>query len=415
MPLNWHNQGAEAGLYTNDDIHAVRILAMEADHRPQGRERGPALLQPRRRATASAGRDSAAEVRTATSSPRPDGNPDTSFLAKIPADVGVHVPDARQARHGAERGADVAPAAAGRSPHRLRRLPRAQPEADRLPAHARRASRITRCGTWSTHARSSPRRRTTRASRSGTTNDEAGLRFAKDGPLNVEYWRDIKPILDRSCVQCHTAKDGKEPAGNLNLDADDELVQRENLGKFPGTYYRLALDERAKFGHKPPGWDSWGYPNASRYVRKFQSRRSLLVWKIYGERLDGFSNDDHPSEDKPGSGKLFHKGEEVDLQKNQARFDLDYTGKVMPPATGRQAAHRRGAPHHRAVDRPRLPHRSRLRPEEPDEARLRLDARRPAADARADRCRGREEPGAVVDRRSGCTTTAAAWTWRASA
>src|SRR4051812_20042656 len=29
MPLNWHNQGADAGLYSNDDIHAVRILAME--------------------------------------------------------------------------------------------------------------------------------------------------------------------------------------------------------------------------------------------------------------------------------------------------------------------------------------------------------------------------------------------------
>ena len=29
MPLNWHNQGADAGLYSNDEIHAVRILAME--------------------------------------------------------------------------------------------------------------------------------------------------------------------------------------------------------------------------------------------------------------------------------------------------------------------------------------------------------------------------------------------------
>src|SRR5690606_8171966 len=29
MPLNWHNQGGDAGLYSNDDIHAVRILAME--------------------------------------------------------------------------------------------------------------------------------------------------------------------------------------------------------------------------------------------------------------------------------------------------------------------------------------------------------------------------------------------------
>jgi hypothetical protein len=131
-------------------------------------------------------------------------------------------------------------------------------------------------------------------------------------------------------VSCHTAKNDKKPAGNLDLDADDELVQHEQHGKFPGTYYRLALDERAKYGYKPVGWDSWGYPNASRYIRKFQSRRSLVVWKIYGERLDGFTNDDHPSEDKPGSGKLFHKGVEVDVQKNKARADIDFTGLRMP-------------------------------------------------------------------------------------
>src|SRR5262249_1979613 len=29
MPLNWHNQGADAGLYTNNDIHAIRILVQE--------------------------------------------------------------------------------------------------------------------------------------------------------------------------------------------------------------------------------------------------------------------------------------------------------------------------------------------------------------------------------------------------
>src|SRR5207253_2288456 len=131
-------------------------------------------------------------------------------------------------------------------------------------------------------------------------NDTSGVRFIKNGPLNVEYWRDIKPILIRSCVGCHTAKGEKTPKGQLDLDADDELIQNEHLGKFPGTYYRLALDERAKFGYKPAGWDSWGYPNASRYIRKFQSRRSLLVWKIYGERLDGFSNEDHPSEKEAG-------------------------------------------------------------------------------------------------------------------
>jgi hypothetical protein len=147
----------------------------------------------------------------------------------------------------------------------------------------------------------------------------------------VEYHRDIKPILQRSCALCHSAKDGKEPAGNLNLDADDEQVNVENIGKLPGTYARLAADERAKFGHKPVGWDSWGSMQASRYIRKFQARRSVLVWKIFGERLDGFSNDDHPSESKPGERTLVWKGKEVDVQKMKARQDLDYLPPQMPP------------------------------------------------------------------------------------
>src|SRR5262249_23977697 len=166
----------------------------------------------------------------------------------------------------------------------------------------------------------------------GDSKEETGLRVRTDGPLNVEYFRDVQPILKRSCVACHTAEGGREPAGNLNLDADAELVQLEHHGKFPGTYYRLALDERAKFGHKPVGWDSWGYPNASRYVRKFQSRRSLLIWKVFGERLDGFSNDDHPSEAEPGDREhLVQRGQQLDAKKHRHRFDLDYTGSPMPP------------------------------------------------------------------------------------
>ena len=116
------------------------------------------------------------------------------------------------------------------------------------------------------------------------------------------------------------------------LDADDEMVQIESRGKFPGTFVRLAMDEPAKFGHKPAGYDSWGYPNASRYVRKLQSRRSLLAWKVFGRRLDGFSNDDHPSETEPGSRVLQLKGAPVDQEKNRSRWDLDYVGSAMPPA-----------------------------------------------------------------------------------
>jgi hypothetical protein len=161
--------------------------------------------------------------------------------------------------------------------------------------------------------------------------DRISLRTVKSGVLNVEYHRDIKPILAKSCIACHTAKDGREPAGNLNLDADDEPVNVENKGRFPGTYARLAADERGRFGYKPIGYDSWGYPQASRYIRSFQSRRSLLVWKVYGQRLDGFTNDDHPSEYPPGSGELMQAGKPVDKERNRSRLDVDFIGTQMPP------------------------------------------------------------------------------------
>jgi hypothetical protein len=156
---------------------------------------------------------------------------------------------------------------------------------------------------------------------------ESGLAFNKAGVKSVEYFRDVRPVLERSCVACHTGKGGK-PAGNLALDAPDEAHEGR---RFPGAYYRLALDGRARYGYRPVGWDSWGYPQASRYVRMFQSRRSLLVWKIVGKRLDGFHNDDHPSEPTPGAGTLAWKGKPVDVNQFKARADLDYTGGIMPP------------------------------------------------------------------------------------
>jgi hypothetical protein len=154
-----------------------------------------------------------------------------------------------------------------------------------------------------------------------------GLRFAR-GVTSVEYHRDVKPILNRSCVMCHTVKNRK-PAGNLALDGPDEVVRGK---KVPGGYYRLAMDAPAKYGHKPVGYDSWGYPQASRYVRMLQSRRSLLVWKVYGRRLDGFRNDDHPSEPTPGAGTLTWKGKPVEVRKFAHRADIDFVGLEMPPA-----------------------------------------------------------------------------------
>jgi hypothetical protein len=64
-----------------------------------------------------------------------------------------------------------------------------------------------------------------------------------------------------------------------------------------------------------------------------QSRRSLLVWKIFGRRLDGFSNDDFPIETVPGNPtSVQFKGQPLpDTPQNRNKAVVGYTGSVMPP------------------------------------------------------------------------------------
>jgi hypothetical protein len=331
VTLNWHNQGSDAGLYTNDDIHAVRLLVMEPTTDRKGASAGRRFWNHAQERLRILGEIPLRKFDGGAQPTDPDGNPDTSFLARIPADAVFTFQTLDK------RGMMLNMA---QTWHQLR------------PGEIRND-----CGGCHAHSQSPTEFNKTFAARTdyaiwdlvATTplltdrgrdesrkkwdaQDESGIRFVKDGPLNVEYFRHIRPILDRSCVACHTARAGKEPAGNLDLDADGQQLPYKYEGTFPGTYYRLALDDAAKYGHKPIAWESWGYPNASRYVRMFQSRRSLFVWKIFGERLDGFSNDDHPSAAAPGDREnLLLRGQKVDLKKYGPRVDLDYTGSVMPP------------------------------------------------------------------------------------
>jgi hydrazine synthase alpha subunit-like protein len=351
MPLNFHNQGSDVGLYENSDIHAIRILAMEpTTDRHRGANTGRRFYNHASERLRILGEIPVRKFDADRGQPKdPDGNPDTSFLARIPADTaftfqtldkrGMVLNTAQtwhQLRPGEIRNNCGGCHAHSQKPTEFNLTMAARPDY-KLWDLVNRAPLLTS-------------KNRDESKQQWNVADDAGLKYASRdggaGVVNVEYWRDIKPILQRSCAACHTARrldwagrasesavtsPATNAAGNLDLDADDELVQRENEGKFPGTYYRLALDEHARFGHKPIGYDSWGYPNASRYIRKMQSRRSLLVWKIFGERLDGFSNDDHPSEPEPGAGYFAHKGERVPTEKNRHRYDLDFLGGQMPP------------------------------------------------------------------------------------
>lgn len=101
-----------------------------------------------------------------------------------------------------------------------------------------------------------------------------------------------------------------------------------NVGGLPGDYVRLANDSNAQFGYPPlvnVGGPRWRQTNAGRYIRAFQSRRSMLMWKLFGQRLDGWTTADHPTETVPGDASTLPPGASVNAA------DLDYTGTMMPP------------------------------------------------------------------------------------
>ncbi len=267
----------------------------------------------------------------------PDGNPDTSFLARIPADVAWTfqaldrdgmVLNTAQTWHQLRPG-EVRTDCGGCHAHSQK------PTDFKLTAAARPdypVFDLTR------HTPLLTAKGQDQSGKKWDRDDATGLRFEK-GIKNVEYFRDVKPILERSCVACHTKKADK-PAGNLVLDDDAPVQGPDSIGgvvngppgKVPGTYFRLALDHGGKFGHKSPV-GNWTHPQGSRYVRMFQARRSLLAWKVFGRRLDGWTNDDFAVESVPGDpDSLHYRGKPYPSRPDSRRIvNLAYSGSVMPP------------------------------------------------------------------------------------
>jgi hypothetical protein len=333
--FNWTVQGSDAGLYKNEDIHAIRILLLEptSDTRPKngrsyynhGRERYRILGEMPVRHFTKDGKQPL----------DPDNNPDTSFLAKIPANVawtfqtldknGMVLNMAQtwhQLRPGEIRNNCGGCHAHSQKPTPFRDTAAARPDYAVFDLTSK-TPLITS-------------RKLDESGKQWDVNNETGLRF-EAGVQTVEYFRDIKPILERSCVACHTQKSHK-PAGNLVLD-DDRMVNAQNpagLGfsiRVPGTYARLAADAQGKYGRRPLGKHGWTDLAASRYIRLMQSRRSLLIWKLYGKRLDGWDNEDLPYEAIPGDPKsLRQHGKPIeDTPRNRNLAHIGYTGSVMPP------------------------------------------------------------------------------------
>lgn len=307
---NWSWQGADAGKYSNSDIWAVRLLAMEPNsHRSYGPNEGQKYFNHANERLRILGEIPLRKFDAGNALVLdPEGNPDTSFMAKIPADTPFTfqmldrdglVLTMAQTWHQVRPG-EVRNNCGGCHAHSQRPLDIATTVAGQAQY---KPWDLTRFVSLLTKA-------------SNTTTLKTNISV---GAHNVEFLRDIRPLLQRSCVVCHTTNN-PVPPGNLALD------DYGTYGGLPGDYARLANDSSARWGHKPVIANrAWRQSNASRYVRPFQSRRSLLIWKIFGRRLDGWTNADHPTESVPGDAATLPPGADPNAA------DLDYTGEIMPP------------------------------------------------------------------------------------
>ncbi|MDB5337316.1 MAG: hypothetical protein JWN70_2935, partial [Planctomycetaceae bacterium] len=304
------------GLYDNSDIWGVRILLLEPVSDTVHRERRHfALGSNAEERIRILGEFPVRKFRGVDQPLDPDGNPDTSFLAKVPADVAWTfqtldnkgmVLNMAQTWHQVRPG-EIRNNCGGCHAHSQ------QPTSFELTAAARPEYKIwdltTKPPLFANQPANQPGDKGQKWDQEGST----GVEYAV-GVKDVEFHRDIKPLLERSCVACHSHKQ-QSPAGKLVLDDYRPALQEglvpwaENVHiprELPRTYARLVQY-------------SWAY----------QSRRSPLIWKIYGQRLDGFQNDDI------ASPPLDYENEKNLLEwchqcKNKER-DVDHTGSSMPP------------------------------------------------------------------------------------
>ena len=237
---NWFTQGADAGKYSNADIWAVRILLMEPNtHRSYGPHEGQHFFNHINEKLRILGE---IPLRKFDQADQPildaEGNPDTSFLAKIPADTPFTfqmldrnglVLTMAQTWHQVRPG-EVRANCGGCHAHSQQPLPFAQTAAAKADYAV---WDLTKFVPLLTEIGNQPQS-TQRAQRNelgimgaseveSTTNSPSAAQIrlqnqnqvtasgVVSGVLDVEFYRDIRPILQRSCAGCHTGQSADPP------------------------------------------------------------------------------------------------------------------------------------------------------------------------------------------------------------
>jgi hypothetical protein len=288
---NWTIQGADAGIYSNDDIYGIRIVATPAKpftksiDKYKNRERWdkimPYLLDTRLdKVVARYGSFHGEKWEILGEFPlmhKLNGlkdrqkNPDTSWQAKVPAETpfliqmldknGMTITSELTWR--ALKPGEIRTDCGGCHAHSIPALDFQTTATGKgyllydIPGVDDFDSRIDN-GTWDLTTGSIPLLADNR------------VEFHDSGVLDVEFRRDIFPILENKCIKCHKVSDTKSSF----------VITKNNPDK---TYQNITYNKR-KNGKK------FVVPQISRFIRSPQARQSLLVWVAWNERLDGRKN-----------------------------------------------------------------------------------------------------------------------------
>lgn len=125
----------------------------------------------------------------------------------------------------------------------------------------------------------------------GATGSTVQTRAVPGYGMQIEFERDIRPIFDARCNSCHG---GASPAGNLALDRAG--IAGPTMSAPASTWWCLVRDrsqscvpmaQRFVSNAGSMGSTALRRPQATRYIRALNSLGSLLYWKAAGRRTDG--------------------------------------------------------------------------------------------------------------------------------
>jgi hypothetical protein len=107
-----------------------------------------------------------------------------------------------------------------------------------------------------------------------------------DKRRTVDFRRDIQPVIDAKCANCHNASNPPDLSGGI------DLVSVDGVAAFSRSYNSLLEVQRGKDTNL-----------GGKYVNPSAAINSLLIWRLYEEKFSQFAPRDSVF---PLEGRVMH-------------------------------------------------------------------------------------------------------------